>query len=152
MPAVMLTLLSRLETLNVENNPGGRLLAVDPYAGLIANTESSGDGSGPVSRWRSIVGRARPRDPVLADPRTVAHHRAVWNLLGGLDRAAAKREQVQAMRRRCDAEIFGRFPLYLVPTYPGDQALFRSAGFRAWLPADLPLASSTLEEVMAWER
>jgi GT2 family glycosyltransferase len=167
MPAVMLTLLSRLETLNVENNPGGRLLTVDPYAGMIANTEGSGDGSAPPRR-RSIVGRAldalrgargsdglvagRSKAPVLADPRTLAHHRAVWSLLGGLDRAAAKRERVQGMRRRADAEIFARFPLYVVPTYPGDEALFRSAGFRAWLPADLPLAASTLDEVMAWER
>ena len=66
--------------------------------------------------------------PVLTDERTLAHHRAVWNLLGNLDRAAAKRARVQAMRRRSDAEIFARFPLYVVPTYPGDAALFRSVG------------------------
>jgi hypothetical protein len=55
------------------------------------------------------------------------------------------------MRRRSDAEIFARFPLYVVPTYPGDAALFRSDGFRAWLPADVPVEFSTLEEVMAWD-
>jgi hypothetical protein len=90
--------------------------------------------------------------PILSDARTIAHHRAVWNLLGGLDRAAAARERVQALRRRSDAEIFARFPLYVVPTYPGDEALFCSTGFRAWLAPDLPLVHSALEEVMRWEQ
>jgi hypothetical protein len=76
----------------------------------------------------------------------------VWNLLGGLDRAAVERERVQARRRRSDAEIFARFPLWVVPTYPGDDALFRSPGFRSWLAADLPLHHATLEEVMQWDR
>jgi hypothetical protein len=88
---------------------------------------------------------------VLSDARTIAHHRAVWNLLGGLDRAAAARERVQGRRRRSDSEIFARFPLYVVPTYPGDAALFASLGFRAWLAPDLPLRHATLEEVMRWE-
>ena len=196
MPAVLLTLLSRIETLTVENNPGGQLLTVDPYAGLIANTAGSahvaggsrneeaaaatrpapsttaatGDVEGARSRSardlaRRGLGALRwprtPRQtatggkdtvPRLVDARTIAHHRAVWNLLGGLDRAAAKRERVQDLRRRGDAEIFARFPLYVVPTYPGDAALFGGAGFRAWLPPDLPFLDSTLEEVMSWER
>ncbi|HVR28679.1 MAG TPA: glycosyltransferase family 2 protein [Thermoanaerobaculia bacterium] len=174
MPAVLLTLLSRLETLIVENNPGGELLTVDPYAGLIANTVSCspsplhpGAGARPVggarALWRRAVGAVRGADPgrgrsraaggpVLDDPRTIAHHRAAWNLLGGLDRAAVKRERVQQMRRRGDAEIFARFPLYLVPTYPGDGTLFGSAGFRSWLPPEVALLESTLEEVMAWQR
>jgi hypothetical protein len=98
--------------------------------------------------WRA--GPDATRGAMLEDPRTLAHHRAAWNVLGGLDRAAAKRDRIQGMRRRGDAEIFARFPLYVVPTYPGDAALFRSAGFRAWLPADVPFCDSTLEEVMAW--
>ena len=47
-----------------------------------------------------------------------------------------------------DREIFERFPLYLVPTYPGDQALFASPGFEAWLPKDLPIRRATLAEIM----
>jgi GT2 family glycosyltransferase len=180
MPAVMLTLLSRLATLDVEHNPGGWQLAVDPYAGLIANT--AGDGSsaeaGATGAPVAVAGRSGAREPaglmraieglrralrgdappvaaaatapVLADERTLAHHRAVWNLLGNLDRAAAKRARVQSMRRRSDAEIFRRFPLYVVPTYPGDAALFRSEAWSAWLASDLPVLRSTLEEVMAW--
>ena len=38
MPAILLTLISRTQTLVVENNPGGRLLALDPYDGHIAET------------------------------------------------------------------------------------------------------------------
>ena len=189
MPAVMLTLMSRLATLDAENNPGGWLLTVDPYAGLIANTEGNGSntaksaaGGGGVpsggSRAAGSAGAARrvldsvrralrgdpgpwglglggaaapaATAPVLSDERTLAHHRAVWNLLGNLDRAAVKRARVQSMRRRGDAEIFARFPLYVVPTYPGDAALFGSAGWNAWLAPDLPILRSTLEEVMAW--
>ena len=179
MPAVMLTLLSRIETLTVENNPGGSLLTVDPYGGLIANTPtaapvaSAPSGVAGVSAGKEAQARrsrgwvrrvldalrgggdgegAAASAPVLADPRTQAHHRAVWNLLQGLDSAAVKRRRVQALRRRSDAEIFARFPLYLVATYPGDAALFARPGFRAWLPADLPLRDSTLDEVMAWRR
>jgi GT2 family glycosyltransferase len=184
MPAVMLTLLSRLETLNVENNPGGRLLTLDPYAGLIANTAVAAGSSAPeragAARAPSAMSGRSPagvgvgklarralaglraaasgragggaaRAPVLDDPRTLAHHRAAWNVLAGLDRAAVKRERIQGMRRRGDGEIFARFPLYVVPTYPGDAALFRSDGFRAWLPADVPFQVSTLDEVMAWD-
>jgi hypothetical protein len=190
MPAVLLTLLSRVETLTVENNAGGDLLTVDPYAGSIANTAAPGavapspgnaraGGEAPSpprgtdrGAWpapprggarelasralRRIAGRSSgppsagaAHRAVLDDERTLAHHRAVWSLLGGLDRAAVKRERVQELRRRGDAEIFARFPLYVVPTYPGDAALFGSPGFRAWLPADVPIVESTLGEVMA---
>src|SRR5262249_48074585 len=51
-------------------------------------------------------------------------------------------------RKRSDREIFERFPLSLVPTYPGDHALFNSPGFAAWLPDDLPVVRKTLEEIM----
>jgi len=167
MPAVLLTLLSRLETLGVENNPGGWLLTVDPYAGAIANTEAragerkappgmeSSRGGGVLARLaRALTGTGRgspPEAPVLADPRTLAHHRAVWNVLDRLDAAAAARERVQSMRTRSDTEIFARFPLWIVPTYPGDAALFESDGFRAWLPRDVRFEWSTLAEVMAWQ-
>jgi hypothetical protein len=38
-----------------------------------------------------------------------------------------------------------------VPTYPGDERLFASPGFRELLPADLPLVESTLAELMELE-
>ena len=88
------------------------------------------------------------RHPRLTDERTIAQFRVLTYLLAHLDGAAAKRRAVQARRVVPDREIFARFPLYLVPTYPGDERLFASDGFRAWLPDDLPLVESRLEELM----
>jgi GT2 family glycosyltransferase len=86
--------------------------------------------------------------PCLTDERTIAQLRALHWLLGHLDDAAERRAQVQRRRRRPDREIFERFPLYLVPTYPGDEALFASPGFETWLPRDLPLIRTELAKVM----
>ena len=47
-----------------------------------------------------------------------------------------------------DRELLRRFPLWVVPTYPGDEQLFATAGFRSWLPADPPLVEASLAEVM----
>lgn len=191
MPALLLTVLSRTQTLLLENNPGAETLRLDPYAGHIANTaapmEERGASPSPLSsvpqippittwegfrvRWqgygprdlvrrglRKLGGRVLPPSPAnetpeppkLTDERTVAQLRALSWLLGNLDRAAAQREAIQKRRKRPDREIFERFPLYVVPTYPGDHALFDSPGFQAWLPKDLPLERKTLPEVMEW--
>ena len=39
------------------------------------------------------------------------------------------------LRRRSDREIFGRFPLHVVPTYPGDETLMSGPLFRLLRPA-----------------
>jgi GT2 family glycosyltransferase len=195
MPAVLLAFNSRTQTLLEQNNPAGALLAIDPYAGHIANTKrvenaggvsvvAEGDVQGtagggeaaaataprtgpPPSGLRATLSKARalgikeasrralrrllglPGAPLIADPRTQAQLRAQAWLLRHLDAAASKRRAVQARRRVPDREILARFPPYLVPTYPGDEALFASPGFRSWLPGELPLIESTLGEVMA---
>lgn len=187
MPALLLTVLSRTQTLLLEN-PGAETLRIDPYAGYIANTARSEAATAPPAstapvqqlppittwegfriRWKgygpadllrrgvrkllppsSTPGSGAPEAPRLTDERTIAQLRTLSWLLGNLDRAAACRETVQKRRKRSDREIFERFPLYLVPTYPGDYALFTSPGFQAWLPEDLPLVRGTLEEVMEW--
>jgi GT2 family glycosyltransferase len=95
-----------------------------------------------------VQGAGGPEPPRLTDPRTLAQLRAQSYLLRHLDAAAAKRERIQARRKRGDDEIFDRFPLYLVATYPGDHELFAGAGFRSWLPEDLPVREATLGEVM----
>jgi GT2 family glycosyltransferase len=185
MPALLLTFLSRTQTLLAEHNPGGATLRLDPYAGHIANTAPNGTPVSPPSsmaqlppawtwkgfkvRWqgygpgdflrrglRKLTGQAPPAPPIdapqLTDERTVAQLRAASWLLSHLDSAAARREAIQKRRRRSDREIFEKFPLYLVPTYPGDHALFASPGFQAWLPEDLPLRRCALEEVMEWSK
>ncbi len=86
--------------------------------------------------------------PCLSDPRTLAQLRAVTHLLGNLDAVAERRSRVQARRQRSDHEIFERFPLYLVPTYPGDAELFASEAFEALLPDDLDFVRAELEEIM----
>ncbi|HEY0514902.1 MAG TPA: hypothetical protein VGH73_23610, partial [Thermoanaerobaculia bacterium] len=88
--------------------------------------------------------------PQLNDERTIAQFRALHWLTGHLDASAATRAAVQKRRKRSDREIFERFPAYLVPTYPGDQELFASPGFQAWLPEELPLRRAELPEIMEW--
>ncbi len=184
MPAVLLTLASRTQTMLVKNNRSTGTLTVNPYDGLIANTPR-GAGRGvansphrqgslkdliagvsdrwrtygpfgflrraPVMSWNLLRRLTRVRSarehPILTDQRTISQLRAQQWILTHLDEAASKRALVQQRRKRSDAEIFERFPLAVVPTYPGDQDLFASRGFRAWLPDDMPLRTMTLEDV-----
>ena len=60
---------------------------------------------------------------------------------------ARKRHDVQRRRKRSDREIFERFPLQIVPTYPGDEQLMGSALFRLLRPP-LPSEEKTLREIM----
>jgi GT2 family glycosyltransferase len=172
MPVVMLTLLARSQHLLANANPGGERLALDPYATGAAAAVAApppppageparfgnlrrGDLAG---AWRSLRGRLARllpgpvggdgAAPVLSDERTVAQLQAVSSLLGQLDGAALRRRRAQAQRRVPDREILARHPLWVVPTYPGDETLFASPGFRAWLPHDVPLVEAKLGEVM----
>jgi len=101
-----------------------------------------------VRRVMGRLGGRRSAPARITDERTVAQLRSITWLLGHLDRAAAERRRLQARRVRSDREIFERFPLALVPTYPGDERLFASDAFRNWLPEDLPLAEHRLDEIM----
>ncbi|MEM8962362.1 MAG: glycosyltransferase family 2 protein [Acidobacteriota bacterium] len=87
--------------------------------------------------------------PTVADGRTVAQFRALTWLYGHLDPADAERRRIQARRTVPDREIFARFPLYLIPTYPGDRRLFGSEAFTRWLPAEPRLERARLDEIMA---
>lgn len=92
-----------------------------------------------------------PSTPQITDERTIAQFRVLHYLLSHLDGAAEARHRVQARRKRSDRELFERFPVYLVPTYPGDETLFASSGFDAWYPPELPTVRSTLGDIMAME-
>jgi hypothetical protein len=95
------------------------------------------------------AGAAASLDAVdLRDPRTVAHLRAVSKILVDLDGVAERRARLAARRTRPDQEILDRFPLLLVPTYPGDERLFAGSGFRAWLPPGVPLVERRLDQIM----
>ena len=69
-----------------------------------------------------------------------------WIVAHG-DRIAAKRTFVQSLRNRSDREIFERFPLQIVPTYPGDESLMGSALFDLLRPS-LPAVRRTLSDIM----
>jgi hypothetical protein len=97
----------------------------------------------------ALAPRRRERVEV-ADPRTLAQLRAMSFFRASLDSAAVERARLAAARRRSDREIFARFPLWIVPTYPGDEALFASEAFRSWLPRELAFERAALAEVMAW--
>lgn len=168
MPVVQMTLIGRVQHLLANRNPHGQELAVDPYAAPMDGQGGSlAGGSGPRDAWerlRYIVALrtrlrrfARPHSglpdgvPAIVDDQTLAQVRAVSSIVRGLDDAAERRRRIQARRQRPDAEIFERFPLYVVPTYPGDEELFRSSGFEAMWPEGLPLVRRSLEEVMEVE-
>jgi hypothetical protein len=53
---------------------------------------------------------------------------------------------VQSRRKRSDREIFRRFPLRIVPTYPGDER-FDGAFFRELLAGAPPLVRTSLGEI-----
>ncbi len=178
MPVVQFTLLARTQHLLTRCNPNGGVLAQDPFraVGDAGETADRGCGgrppSGAVAAPRSLWQRARdivalrtrlrslarrlsglPAEaPVVVDDQTVAQVRALSAIVRDLDGASACRRQAQARRRRPDREILERFPLYLVPTYPGDEALFASAGFEALWPQDLRPVRRRLEDVMEVRR
>ena len=178
MPAVQLTLLARTQHLLARCNPNGDVLALDPFrtAGE-ASEAASGDrgaaprtnpGAAPRGLWqraRDVVAlRTRLRRlarrlggvpagaPAVVDDQTVAQVRALSAIVRGLDGASERRRQVQARRRRSDREILERFPLYVVPTYPGDEELFASAGFESLWPEGLAPVRRLLDDVMEVER
>jgi hypothetical protein len=137
MPAVVMTFLTRVAEMLAARNAGAAELSRDPYAA------SSSDGSG----LRKLLGIAEDAAPVtLGDPLTVAHLRALLWIHRSHAALAAKRREVQARRRRSDAEIFGKFPMRLVPTYPGDDRLAGEFFAPFWEGAPA-LVRSTLRDI-----
>lgn len=170
MPAILLTFLTRVEAMLVEANPGGAALRSDPFSGAIADTAAAASPESLGEKWRRMGPRefarrgaakaarllastaSAPRREQIAieDPRTLAQLRAMSFFRASLESCEEERARLAARRRRGDREIFARFPLWIVPTYPGDEQLFASAAFARWLPASLPFERSTLAGVMAW--
>ncbi|MEO8215846.1 MAG: glycosyltransferase family 2 protein [Acidobacteriota bacterium] len=105
---------------------------------------------GLLSRMRRSLGRkiaVRPGAVVLDDPLTAMQFRATEWLFRNEQQLMAKRSQVQSRRKRPDSEIFAKFPIHYIPTYPGDGDLMSSALFRALRP-DVHSVDKSLEEIM----
>jgi GT2 family glycosyltransferase len=112
-----------------------------PFEGAI-RSESTG-----------LLGRIRRRlfgAPALAridDPLTVMQFRALQWVIDHQEQIAAKRRAVQLKRKRSDREIFARFPLQVVPTYPGDDALVAGSLFKILRPS-LPSVDRKLSDII----
>jgi len=102
----------------------------------------------PQKPKRKLLRRLK-QEPLAAidDPLTAMQFRALDWIVRNEARIAEKRADVQRRRKRSDREIFERFPLHIVPTYPGDQALMQSALFRM-LQSELPSVDKNLTEIL----
>ncbi len=142
MPAALMTFLSRVAEMLTARNPGAAELERDPYAA------SGGSGS----FVRSLLGISDAIGPRISveDPLTIAHLRALGWIHRHQEALAGKRRAVQALRRRPDAEIFARFPLRLVPTYPGDERL-ASEFFAPFFESAPALMRTTLARIFEGE-
>lgn len=170
LPAVLWTYLSRLEALAAEELPGGTLVRTAPVAGAPDRTvemersvsllerlqrrfaESGVRGFLRASgrRLRSLLrtfgGRSRER--IALGPRAVAHFQALASVLAEFERLESREPSGAAERKRPDRVLFERFPLWIVPTYPGDERLFAARAFEAMLPAGWTFERARLEEVL----
>jgi GT2 family glycosyltransferase len=138
MPAVLQAFVTRLAEMIRARNPGASELWRDPYA-------PEPGGSALAARLFGVR-REAGRTASLADPLTLAQARALLWIHGHREALGLKRRAVQASRRRPDAEIFRKFPLRLVPTYPGDEG-FDADFFREFLAVAPPLVRSSLAEI-----
>ncbi len=138
--AIFLTYLHRLHHYTTTRN-GAEGLTRAPFEG-----ESATVSSGMLSRlWRRLVPRTIAK---IEDPLTAMQFRAFEWIVRNQSRIAAKRELVQSRRKRSDEDIFSRFPLHFVPTYPGDDALMAGALFRLLRPR-APSADRKLGDIIA---
>lgn len=140
MPAALAAFVARVSEMLDTRNPGANELKRDPYAESVSE-------SGFARRLFGIAGAPAPRVSV-DDPLTIAHLKALLWIHRNHASLSAKRRRVQAERRRPDAEIFARFPLRIVPTYPGDER-FDSDFFREFLSRAPALVRTTLPEIFA---
>jgi GT2 family glycosyltransferase len=136
--AVFFTYLHRLHHYATTRNPEARELQ-RPFAS--AQT--------PGSRRLRVLRKLTRRPFLVAidDPLTTMQFRALDWIIRHESRLAQKRHEVQARRKRSDREIFERFPLHFVPTYPGDHELMQSALFQLLRPT-LPSVDRSLSEII----
>lgn len=140
MPAIAMTFLNRVAAMLLARNPGAAELDRDPYAA------PSGGAAARFARTLFGIAEEDARRVEVDDPLTIAQLRALAWIHRRHAALAEKRRAVQEGRRRADAEIFRRFPLRLVPTYPGDDRL-ASAFFAPFFESAPPLVKATLAEI-----
>ena len=139
--ALFFSFLARLHHYTSTRNPRAPELTRPPFASTGAPRTRSW-----LSRLRQRISGRVPL-ATIDDPLTVMQFRAFHWVASHSERIAAKRGEVQRRRVRSDREIFQKFPLHLVPTYPGDDAMMASALFRMLLP-ELHTVEKSLSEIM----
>jgi GT2 family glycosyltransferase len=108
--------------------------------------------TGELSRPFGVKGRPRGRFrrtqlATIEDPLTAMQFRALDWVMRSSAKIAEKRGKIQAGRKRTDREIFEKFPLHFIPTYPGDDDLLRNPLF-ALLRPHLPSVDKTLGDII----
>jgi GT2 family glycosyltransferase len=137
--SVFFTYLSRLHHYATTRNPEAHELR-RPFATPATATSRR------LKVLRKIT--RRPFLVAIDDPLTTMQFRAFDWVLKHQAQLAQKRHDVQRRRKRSDREIFERFPLRIVPTYPGDDALMKSALFRLLQPT-LPSVEEELGDIIS---
>ena len=138
--ALFFTFLARLHHYATTRNAKATELTREPFS------KTAKASRGLVARARRKLFGPKPL-ATIDDPLTTMQFRAFEWIMAHGDRIAAKRQIIQRLRRRSDAEIFARFPLQIVATYPGDRALMSSALFDLLRPS-LPTEERTLSDIM----
>lgn len=166
LPAILATFLHRAFRGVVEHQEGAGEVLADPFSDRpprFSKKRPEPEPGPPSRRQKAVRALARlagispPRREQRAaggGPRLLVEDEfarmwlVAWNrIVSTWPALAGKRRAVQARRRVRDEEIFERWPLHLVPTYPGDEELFASDFFRRLLPAAPRLVETTLEKV-----
>jgi GT2 family glycosyltransferase len=149
--SIFFTYLHRLHHYATTRNPrAGELRRAAFGAARAAAPASHEGGQARAARLlRQVQRKLTGPKPLAAldDPLTTMQFRALDWILTHEARLAQKRQTVQRLRKRSDREIFERFPLHFVPTYPGDTTLMESALFRLLRP-QLPAAEQKLGDII----
>lgn len=147
MPAVLLTFAHRAQHLLVHHNPGGGALAIDPYAGHIADTAAAGEAAGAGAATPAGLGGAALAEP----PARLADLPERWRRYGTAElarRLAARlRREIAARRPRLAAAPAP--PQTPVLTDERTVAQLRAA---SWLLAHLDAAAEKRRRVQARRR
>lgn len=142
--AMFFAYLYRLHHFASTRNADASELTREPFAGTIGARVAKGPSR--LGRLRRKLFGTRPL-AAIDDPLTAMQFRAFDWIVRNAERIADKRAKVQALRVRSDRELFEKFPLYFVPTYPGDEVLMNSALFRALRPRAASV-EKTLSDIM----
>lgn len=165
LPAILATFLHRAFRGVVEHQEGAGEALADPFSGppRFSKRRPEPEAAPPSRRQRAVRHLARlagvslpraprrpagPGLPFLLEDEFARMWLVAWNrIVSGWPVLVEKRRTVQALRRVSDEELFVRWPLHLVATYPGDEDLFASDFFRRLLPPAPRLVETTLEKV-----